>query len=84
MAKVVDSSTLRTHLSDVLDEVAQKRDYVLVTKRDKPVSALVNLDLFEDLLALTSLDYRKSIREARSQVRKGKTYTHEEVFGKLG
>ena len=83
MAKSVDSSTLRSHLSDVLDEVAKKRDYILVTKRDRPVSAIVNLDLFEDLLALTSLDYRKSIREARREYRKGKFLSHKDVFGKI-
>ena len=84
MTKVVDSSTLRSHLSDVLEEVSKRREYIMVTKHDQPVSALVNLDLFEDLLALTSLPYLKSIREARRDYRRGKTFTHKDVFGDIG
>ena len=84
MTKVVDSSTLRSHLADVLEEVSKRREYVLVTKRDQPVSALVNLDLFEDLLALTSLPFRKSIQEARKDYRKGRIFTHKDVFGDIG
>lgn len=84
MTKVVDSSTLRSHWADVIEEISKKRDYVLVTKRDKPVTALVNLDLFEDLLALTSLDYRKSIQEARQDYKKGRVFTRKDVFGDIG
>ncbi len=35
----------------------------------------------EDLLASTSPDYLKSIREARTDYRQGKVKSHEEVFG---
>lgn len=83
MIQTVPTTTLRNNLADVLEEVAKKRKYLLVTKKGSPVSALVNLDFFEDLLALSSPKYLKSIKEAREQYQKGKTFTHEEVFGKL-
>lgn len=83
MTQTVPTTTLRNNLADVLEEVAKKRQYLLVTKKGNPVSALVNLDFFEDLLALSSPKYLKSIKEAREQYKKGKHYTHEEVFGKL-
>ncbi len=35
----------------------------------------------EELLASTSPDYLKSIREARTDYRQGKVKSHEEVFG---
>lgn len=35
----------------------------------------------EDLLAATSPEYLKSIRQARSEYQSGKVKTHEEVFG---
>lgn len=83
MIQTVPITTLRNNLADVLEEVAKKRQYFLVTKKDNPISVLVNLDFFEDLLALASPKYLKSIKEAREQYKEGKHYTHEEVFGKL-
>ncbi|MCX5867346.1 MAG: hypothetical protein NT009_07700 [Proteobacteria bacterium] len=38
--------------------------------------------LLEDLLASTSPEYLKSIREARSNYKSGRTKKHDEVFGK--
>ncbi len=84
MVKTVDASTLRNHLADVVKEVIAKRDFVLLTRKTKPMAALVNLDFFEDLLALTSKEYLQSIREARSDYKAGRTFSHREVFGKLG
>jgi hypothetical protein len=36
----------------------------------------------EDLLASTSPEYLRSIREARADYKAGKVKTHEEVFGR--
>lgn len=83
MIQTIPTTTLRNNLADVLEEVAKKRKYLLVTKKGNPVSALVNLDFFEDLLALSSPKYLKNIKQAREQYKKGEYYTHEEVFGKL-
>ena len=83
MIQTVPITTLRNNLADVLEEVAKKRKYLLVTKKGMPVSAMVNLDFFEDLLALSSPKYLKSIKEAREQYKRGEYYTHVEVFGKL-
>jgi hypothetical protein len=37
---------------------------------------------WEDLLAATSPEYLKSIREARRDYKAGRIKTHEEVFGR--
>jgi PHD/YefM family antitoxin component YafN of YafNO toxin-antitoxin module len=79
----VDTATLRAHLSDTLDEVQKKKDYMVITRKRKPISALVSLDFLEDLLARTSHPYLKSIREARAEIKAGKGKTFEQVFGKL-
>lgn len=39
-------------------------------------------DLLESLLASTSPEYLKSIKEARSDYKAGRTKKHSEVFGK--
>ena len=36
----------------------------------------------EDLLAATSPEYLRSIKEARAEYKAGKVKTHEEVFGR--
>lgn len=82
MYKTVGSATLRENLREILDSLEKGENY-LVTKKGKPVGGLVNSSLFEDLLALSSPSYLKSIKKAREDYKKGKFFTHEEVFGKL-
>lgn len=79
---VVTTTILRNNLADAINEV-RKRDYLLVAKRGNITSALVNIDLFEDLIALTNKKYLKSIKKAREEYEKGDVLTHEQVFGKL-
>lgn len=81
MYKTVDMTTLRNHFADVVSEVAVRKDYILVTRKSRPMAALVNLDLLEDLLALSNKEYLESIRQARKDYRQGKTLSHGEVFG---
>jgi PHD/YefM family antitoxin component YafN of YafNO toxin-antitoxin module len=80
---VVSTSVLRNNLADTLKEVSQKRDYLLVSKKGKLISALVNLDFFEDLLALTSKKYLNSLKEAREDYKAGRYYSLDEAFGEL-
>lgn len=79
---IVTTTTLRNNFADSLKEVL-KRDYLLVAKRGKIISALVNIDLFEDLLALKNKKYLASIRKAREEYRRGQVFTHEQVFGEI-
>lgn len=82
MPKSVKATVLRDHLSDALEEIG-KIDYMLVTKRGRPVSALVNIEFFEDLLALAGAEYVDSIKEARADYAAGRTISHEDLFGEL-
>jgi prevent-host-death family protein len=82
MHKAVKTTVLRDHLADTLEEV-QKTDYILVTKRGRPISALVNIDFFEDLLALAGTEYVESIKEARADHEAGRMLSHAELFGEL-
>ncbi len=83
MSKLINASTLRNNLADALEEVRKKEKFLLITRNDQVVSALVDIDFFEDLLAKTSKGYLKSIQEARKQYEKGEVTSHAEVFGKL-
>lgn len=80
---IVSSTVLRNNLADALLEVDKKKDYLLVAKKGKITGALVNIDLFEDLLAMANKDYLKSIKKARKEYKKGDIFTHNEVFGEI-
>lgn len=80
---IVNATTLRNHLADTLKEVAQKKDFFLVSKKGEISSALVNIDLFEDLLALTDTNYLASIRKARKEYKNGDVLSHDQLFGEL-
>ena len=80
---IVSTTVLRNNLADAISEVAKKRDYLLISKRDKIDSALVNIELFEDLLALANKKYLASIKKARKEYRQGKVFTHEQAFGEV-
>ena len=83
MSDVISTTILRNNLADTLKEVSKKKDYILVAKKGKLVSALVNLDFFEDLLALTSKKYLNSIKKSRQEYKKGEIFSHEEAFGEI-
>ena len=83
MKKAITSSNLRSNLFDVLDAVESDEKYLLITRDKRPVSVLVNLDYFEDLMALKSKKYLKEIQYARTQYNTGETQTFSEVFGEL-
>ena len=82
MYKTIRSSTLRENLAEILDSLKNGDNY-LVTKRGQPVGGIVNSSLFEDILALSSPSYLKSIKESREQYKKGQYYTLEEVIKDL-
>lgn len=81
--KLIAATTLRAHFADALKTVLGSRNLLLVTKKNKPVSALLDIDFLEDLLAAASPEYVESIREAREDYRKGRVVGHEQIFGKL-
>lgn len=79
---IVTTTILRNNLADIIDEVERKK-YLLVAKKGNITSALVNIDLFEDLIALVNKKYVESIKKARTEYKRGDFLTHDQVFGKL-
>jgi PHD/YefM family antitoxin component YafN of YafNO toxin-antitoxin module len=77
--KSIKTTTLRDNFAVATAQV-QNDQFLVITKNNRPVSALVDIDYFEDLLTVTNPKIIKSIEEARASK---KRYTHEEVFGDL-
>lgn len=80
---IINTTNLRNNLADALKEVSGKKDYLLVSKRGKINSALVNIELFEDLLALANSKYLESIKKSRKEYKEGEVFTHNEAFGEV-
>ena len=80
---IVSTTTLRNNLSDAVKKIAKKKDYLLVSKKGKITSALVDIDLFEDLLDVANKEFMASVKKAREEYEKGDFLTHEQVFGDL-
>jgi antitoxin YefM len=49
VTKIVPVREFRTNLSELLSDVADRRDHVLVTRNGKPAAALVPIDEYEAL-----------------------------------
>jgi PHD/YefM family antitoxin component YafN of YafNO toxin-antitoxin module len=80
---IINATVLRNNLSDAISEIQNKKEYLLIAKRGKISSALVSLDLLEDLMELSDKRYLASIKKARLEYEKGDIFAHEEVFGKI-
>ena len=80
---IINTTVLRNNLADALSEVTDRKDYLLVSKKGKITSAIVNIDLFEDLLAIANKKYLKTVKIARQEYEKGDIFTHEQVFGEI-
>lgn len=49
MSKIVPVREFRTHLAELLAEVADRREHVTVTRRGRPAAVLVPVDEYEAL-----------------------------------
>ena len=87
MAKTVPVRELRSNLSKLLSDVADRRDHVLVTRNGRPAAAIVPIDEYEaleetaellsDAGALAALD------AGLAEIARGETVTLEELRNEL-
>lgn len=79
--KTIDATSLRNNLSDTLKSL-KKDDILLIRSRGKLTGkVIIDDDLFEDLLSLTNKKYLADIRKSRDEIKKGDSYSFDEVFG---
>jgi antitoxin YefM len=83
MAKIVPVREFRTKLSELLSDVADRRDHVLVTRNGKPAAALVPIDEYEALEEtaeiLSDSDTLAAIEAGLSELARGETVTLEDL-----
>lgn len=84
MAKTVPVRELRAELAGLLDEVADRREHVIVTRRGRPAAALVPIDEYEALEEtaeiLSDPETMRAIERGLRDARAGRVYPLEHVI----
>ena len=87
MAKIVPVREFRTKLSELLSDVADRRDHVLVTRNGKPAAALVPIDEYEALEetaeVLSDPATLDAIEAGLADLARGDTVTLDDLRGEL-
>ena len=87
MSKTVPVRELRSELSQVIDQVADLREHVIVTRRGRPAAVLVPVDEYEALEETAELlsdsEALTAIEEGRQEVERGETVTLDELRREL-
>lgn len=82
MAKTVPVRELRAELAGLLDQVADLREHLIVTRRGRPAVAIVPIDEYESLEetaeVLSDAETMADIRHGRAN-RKGRTHTLDQI-----
>jgi antitoxin YefM len=83
MPKTVPVREFRTHFADLLDEVADRREHVTVTRRGRPAAVLVPVGEYEALEAtaeiLSDEDTLAAIRRGLDDVVAGEVTSLDDV-----
>jgi antitoxin YefM len=87
VAKIVPARELRAHLSELLDDVTQRRDHVLVTRNGRPAAALVPVDEYEALEEsaeiLSDPDAIAALEAGLAELQRGEVVTLAEIRAEL-
>lgn len=86
MVKNISIRHLRANLAEVLDDVTEHLDRYVISKRGKPEAVLMCVDDYdswlETLEIMSSKETMRDITAARAELKAGKAFTFEEVFGR--
>jgi antitoxin YefM len=87
MTRTVPVRDFRSNLSQLLSDVADRRDHVVVTRNGRPAAAVVPIDEYEALEEtaeiLSDKDALAAIEAGRAELARGETVTLEEVRQEL-
>ncbi|MDQ6782275.1 MAG: type II toxin-antitoxin system Phd/YefM family antitoxin [Actinomycetota bacterium] len=87
MSKTVPVRELRSELSQVIDQVADLREHVVVTRRGRPAAVLIPVDEYEALEEtaeiLSDPDTLAAIEEGQQEAESGESVTLDELRREL-
>ena len=83
MSEALPLSSVKAHLSELVDRVEGQHDRVVVTRNGRPAAVLISHDdlegLEETLAALTDPDLMKQIRDSEAAVAAGDVVSLDEL-----
>ena len=84
-------SKLRTNLSKVIEQIAVRKNRYIVKKGNIPVTVMVNYDEYknlieenEDLRLACDPEVLENVRQAKAEIKAGKTRPLEDFIKELG
>jgi len=87
MAKTIPVREFRRNLSRLLDDVADRRDHVLVSRHGKPAAALIPIDEYEALEEtaeiLSDPDAIAALEDGLAELSRDETVTLEDLRREL-
>jgi len=87
MAKTIPVREFRSHLAEVLSDVADRRDHVVLTRNGRPAAALVPIDEYEALEEtaeiLSDAATLEAIQAGLDDLVRGETIALEDLRGEL-
>lgn len=87
MAKIVPVREFRSRLSELLSDVADRRDHVLVTRNGRPAAALVPIDEYEALEEtaeiLSDRDSLAALEAGLAELERGETVSLDDLRQEL-
>lgn len=87
MSKTVPVRELRADLAELLDDVADRREHIIVTRRGKRAAVIVPVDEYDALEEtaeiLSDPGAMEDIKRSRADFRAGRTHTLDEVRADL-
>jgi len=83
MAKTIPVKELRADLAELLDQVADRREHVIVTRHGRPAAAIVPIDEYESLEEtaeiLSDPAALRAIQRGLADLKAGRVSTLDEV-----
>lgn len=87
MAKTVPVKALRAELAELLDQVADRREHIIVTRHGRPAAAIVPIDEYEGLEEtaeiLSDPAAVRAIQRGLADLKAGRVSTLDEVRADL-
>lgn len=87
MAKTVPVKELRAELAELLDQVADRREHIIVTRHGRPAAAIVPIDEYEGLEEtaeiLSDPAAVRAIQRGLADLKAGRVSTLDEVRADL-
>lgn len=88
MEKSMNITEVRNKLTSLSDDLVQEKDTLAITKRGKPVLALMPWDMYEALVETMDImsdpDLMQAFREGLQDIQQGRTRSLADVKSELG